>query len=202
MRVKICGITNIEDALYACECGADALGFIFYEGSPRYVSPIVAKEIISNLPPFVEVVGLFVNHTAQEIEDIATFTKIHIAQIHFEADSSFYDSLSVPHIKVIRAKCKDDLLLYKNEYRFVDAFVDEYGGQGKRVNLEWFEGIDTSKIILAGGLNHTNLEELIGYKFYGVDVSSGVEATKGKKDFEKVKKFIQKAKNGFCEINK
>jgi phosphoribosylanthranilate isomerase len=202
MRTKICGITNIEDAQNASDFGADALGFVFYDKSPRCVTKEIAKEIIDTLPPFIKKVGLFVNHTSSEVNEICKYSNIDIAQIHFEATSEFYNSLEIPHIKVIRAKSKDDLTQYSDEYRFVDAFVEEYGGMGKRVNLEWFKDIDTSKIILAGGLTSENLEELAGYGFYGVDVSSGVEVQKGKKDTQKVKEFIQKAKNGICKINK
>jgi phosphoribosylanthranilate isomerase len=202
MRVKICGITNIEDALHACKCGADALGFLFYDKSPRYVTKERAKEIIDSLPPFIERVGLFVNMSAKEVNEIASYCNLSLLQIHFEADEEFYKELDYPYIKVIRAKSKDDILQYQDEYRFVDAFVQEYGGQGKRVNLDWFDGVDKSKIILAGGLNSENLDELLGLGFYGVDVSSGVEATKAKKDSQKVEKFIKKAKNGTCKTNK
>ena len=98
MRVKICGITNLEDALNAVAAGADALGFVFYEKSPRYIELKKAKEIIDQLPPFVQSVGLFVNTHAEQIDLITTKTGIDIAQIHFEADDSFYKSLQTKHI--------------------------------------------------------------------------------------------------------
>jgi phosphoribosylanthranilate isomerase len=202
MRTKICGITNLEDALHACKHGADALGFVFYEKSPRYVTKEIAKQIIDDLPPFVERVGLFVNHSSAEVNEIAAYCNLSTLQIHFEADDSFYEALEYPYIKVVRAKSKDDLLKYNDEYRFVDAFVEEYGGAGKRVNIDWFDDIDKSKIILAGGLNSENLDEIIDLGFYGVDVSSGVEAHKGKKDALKVERFLKKAKNGTCKTNK
>lgn len=193
MRVKICGITNIQDALDAIEAGASALGFVFYPKSARYVEPSVARDIISQLPPFVQCVGLFVNETAQSVNQISKISQIDIAQIHFEADESFYKDLEVRSIKVVRAQSKEDLNLYKNEYRIVDAFVPEYGGEGKRLNLEWFEDIDCSRIILAGGLNANNLKELKGYNFYSLDVSSGVELKKGLKDKQKIINFINRA---------
>ena len=186
MRVKICGITNLEDALYAIDSGADALGFVFYDKSPRYITPIDANLIISKLPPFVEKVGLFVNHSAIEINSISDISKITLAQIHFEADDTLYDELNIPHIKVIRADKKEDILKYADEYRLVDAYVDEYGGMGKRVILEWFDDIDVSKIILAGGLDIGNIYEVLPYSFYGVDVSSSLEKSKGIKDAQKV----------------
>ena len=194
MRVKICGITNLEDALYAIDSGADAQGFVFYDKSPRYITPIDANLIISKLPPFVEKVGLFVNHSAIEINSISDISKITLAQIHFEADDTLYDELNIPHIKVIRADKKEDILKYADEYRLVDAYVDEYGGMGKRVILEWFDDIDVSKIILAGGLDIDNIYEVLPYSFYGVDVSSSLEKSKGIKDAQKVSNFIKKVK--------
>jgi len=194
MKVKICGITNYEDAKFATESGADALGFVFYEKSPRYLSPEKAKEIISLLPPFVIKVALFVNETAKKIDEICDYIGADYAQIHFDVNKEFYESLKTKHIKVIRAKSREDIWKYPNEYRIIDAFVEEYGGSGKRVNLEWFECIDKSKIILAGGLNVDNLDEILNLGFYGIDVSSGVEKEKGKKDFIKIKNFIKKGK--------
>ncbi len=190
MRVKICGITNLEDAINAIEAGADALGFVFYQKSPRYIDPVEAKNIIEQLPPFVQIVGLFVNVSAPQIDFISNMLKLDIAQIHFEADVYFYKSLQSKHIKVVRAKSKEDLELYKDEYRIVDAFVESYGGEGKRINLEWFKGVDCSKIILAGGLTSSNIKELKDFNFYALDVSSGVEKSKGKKDKQKIIDFI------------
>ncbi|MGB5866497.1 MAG: phosphoribosylanthranilate isomerase [Arcobacteraceae bacterium] len=193
MRVKICGITNLKDAIDAIEAGAGALGFVFYPKSARYIEPTTAKEIIKQLPPFVQSVGLFVKETAQNINHISKITNIDLAQIHFEVDDSFYKELKVKPLKVVRAQKKEDLELYKNEYRIVDAFVPQFGGEGKRLNLDWFKDIDCSRIILAGGLNANNLEELKGFKFYSLDVSSGVEVKKGVKDKQKIINFIDKA---------
>jgi len=195
MRVKICGITNSEDALHAIDSGADALGFVFYPASPRYISPAHARTIIEKLPPFVEKVALFVNETAQNIQSICLETGCTLAQIHFDVSDDFYDSLLFPSLKVIRAQKRDDILRYKDEYRLIDAFCEGYGGSGKRLNLEWFEGVDCSKIILAGGLDPDNIASIKTYGFYGADVSSGVEASHGKKDHQKVFDFIGKAKS-------
>ncbi len=194
-RVKICGITNLEDALSAIEFGADALGFVFYEKSPRYIEPDIARSIVEKLPPFIEKVGLFVNTTASKINSTCRASKMTLAQIHYDAGESLYESLELPYVRVIRAICKEDLLRYEDEYRLVDAFVQSFGGEGKRVDLSWFEGIDCSKIILAGGLDAQNLDEVKKYAFFGLDVSSGVEKSKGRKDMKKLKAFLQKAKN-------
>ncbi len=193
MRVKICGITNLKDAMDAITAGASALGFVFYIKSPRYIEPGDAREIIKQLPPFVQCVGLFVNETAQRVNHISQITKINLAQIHFEADNEFYNSLEIKAIKVVRAKAKEDLDLYKEEYRIVDAFVQEYGGEGVRLNIDWFKTIDCSRIILAGGLTANNLIELKEFNFYALDVSTGVEVEKGIKDKQKVIHFINKA---------
>ena len=198
MRVKICGITNLKDALDAIDAGADALGFVFYNKSPRYIDPMLAKQIIEQIPPFVQSVGLFVNEPAAKIDFICKLANINICQIHFEVNDLFYKSLTTKHLKVVRVQKKDDLELYKNEYRIVDAFVESYGGEGKRINLDWFNGIDCSKIIIAGGLNSSNIKELKEYNFYALDVSSGVEESKGKKSKEKINTFIKEA-NVLCK---
>jgi phosphoribosylanthranilate isomerase len=195
MRVKICGITNLQDAMQAIDSGADALGFVFYKESPRYITPSEAKKIIDKLPPFIGRVGLFVNEGIDTIDTISKYCDLTLCQIHFEVDEEALDMIGSKAMPVIRAKEAKDVLQYKERYRLVDAYCEEYGGSGKRLNLEWFKGVDCSKIILAGGLNPENLQELKTYGFYGVDVSSGVEKIKGKKDHAKVSKFIKNAKS-------
>jgi len=196
MRVKICGITNYEDAKLACDYGADALGFVTYPKSPRFVRVEDIAEIIKKLPPFVVKTVLFVNETSDFVNEVMNYTKADLAQIHFEAESGFYERLNCKHIKVIRAKEEGDLELYPDEYKIIDAYVPEYGGSGKRVALEWFENRDNSKTILAGGLTPQNVFEVGRYGFYGVDVSSGVEEKPGKKDRKKLRRFIDLAKYG------
>lgn len=194
MRTKICGITSYEDAINAIDAGADALGFVFYEKSPRYISVAKAKEIIEQLPPFVDKVALFVNVDAQTINSICQETGATLAQLHFDAPKELYKELVVPHIKVIRAQKAEDILNYNDEYRLVDAYCEAFGGAGKRINIEWFKNIDCTKIILAGGLSPSNVSSLKEYGFYGVDVSSGVEKSHGIKDISKVEEFISNAK--------
>ena len=195
MRVKICGITNLEDARIAIDAGADALGFVFYPESPRYISVENAKEIIAQLPPFVEKVALFVNETPENVRSISQETQCTLAQIHFDANDDFFSAVHFPTLRVVRAQKREDILLYPDEYRLIDAYCESFGGSGKRLNIEWFEGIDCSKIILAGGLSPDNIESVKPYGFYGVDVSSGVEASKGKKNPLLVETFIKRAKS-------
>jgi len=195
MRVKICGITNFQDAMQAIEAGADALGFVFYSESPRYIKPADAKKIIDKLPPFIGRVGLFVNEGIDTIDTISNYCDLTLCQIHFEVDEEALDMIGSKALPVIRAKEPKDILQYEDRYRLVDVYCETYGGSGKRLNLEWFDGIDCSKIILAGGLTAENLHELKNHNFYGVDVSSGVERIRGRKDYAKVNKFIQNAKS-------
>ena len=194
MRVKICGITNLKDALHAVECGADALGFIFYNKSPRYITPAAAKRIIDKLPPFVERIGLFVNEGVETIDTVCRYSDISRAQIHFDVDEESLDAIGLQTLPVVRVRSPEDLKKFKDRYRLVDVHSEAYGGTGKRLNLEWFNDVDCSKIILAGGLTPENVVQAKQLGFYGVDVSSGVELIKGKKDPQKVKQFIANAK--------
>ena len=193
MRVKICGITNLEDALNAINAGASALGFVFYKPSPRYIEPLVALKIVENLPPFVQTVALFVNETTDFINKTCKESKMQLAQIIDDENIVDFFKLEVKYLKVLRVKSKEDLNSLKDDYYLVDAFVDEFGGAGKRVALEYFEDIDCSKFILAGGLNSQNLKEIDGYGFFAVDVSSAVEKQKGVKDKQKMIDFVKAA---------
>jgi phosphoribosylanthranilate isomerase len=194
MRVKICGITNLQDALDAVYAGASALGFVFYKKSPRYIEPLKVREIVEKLPPFVQVVGLFVNEDEDFINEICLESKMQLAQIIDDNEIINYDLLKVKYIKVLRVKEEKDLRNLNKEYYLVDAFVDSFGGEGKRVALEWFEDIDCSRLILAGGLTAKNLKEINGFGFYGIDVSSGVESeVKGRKDRQKMVDFLKEA---------
>ena len=193
MRVKICGITNLQDALDAVNAGASALGFVFYANSPRYITPLKAKEIVEKLPPFIQAVGLFVNENENFINEVCNESKMQLAQIIDDNEILNYELLSTKYIKVIRVKSQRDLKNLNKDYYLVDAFVDGFGGEGKRVALEWFEDMDCSKFILAGGLTSNNLKEINGYGFFGVDVSSGVEESKGKKSKQKMIDFVKEA---------
>jgi len=193
MRVKICGITNIQDAFDAINAGASALGFVFYKPSPRYITPNEALKIIEKLPPFVQSVGLFVNEKVELINEICLNSKMQLAQIIDDENSLDYSKLKVKYIKVIRVKSRVDLEKLNDDYYLVDTFVDGFGGKGQRLCLDFFKDLDCSKFILAGGLNSKNLKELNGYGFFALDVSSSVEKEKGKKDKQKMIDFIKVA---------
>jgi len=200
LRVKICGITSYEDAMIAVDAGADALGFVFYDKSPRFIDYENARLIVEKLPPFVERVGLFVNCSVEDVDTVCRQTGMSTAQIHFDVDEEYLKRLKTKVLPVIRAREPKDLLKFSSSYRLIDAYCESYGGAGKRLNIEWFNEIDCSKIIIAGGLNPENVAEVVRYGFYGVDVSSGVEQTIGKKDPAKVKSFIKRAKEAVCDL--
>ena len=194
MWVKICGITNLEDALCAVHAGADALGFVFYPKSLRYISPENAKAIADALPLGIKKIGLFVGVSAEEVNQTCKDAGMDMAQIHFEVDKAFWSALKVPFLRVVRAQNAAEVKTYEELIRLVDAYVESFGGEGKQLDTSWFEGLDTENIILAGGLNPDNVASLKALGFYGVDVSSGVEKAKGIKDHDKIKAFIQRAK--------
>lgn len=199
-QVKICGITNLEDALHAIACGADALGFVFFPGSPRFVDPDRARQIIAELPPFVTTVGLFVNEPPARIREMVDFCGLNTVQLHGdeEPDQCCYPPCRV--IKALRLKAEMDesfFASFPSSALLLDAYVpDKFGGTGHRCDWEKAAAVATShRVILAGGLTPDNVAEAVQQVHpYGVDVSSGVEEKPGKKDPEKVARFIRMAK--------
>ncbi len=202
-RVKICGITNIEDAVAAAEYGADAIGFVFQPKSPRAITPETAKNIVSSLPPFITTIGVFVNESKQEIERIIRYVGLNIVQLHGNEPPDACQ-LNKKVIKAIRVKDLTDLEPLKR-YNVSAFLLDTYsphtmGGTGQIFN--WDIAVEAKKfgrIILAGGLNHENIEEAIKWVLpYGIDVATGVESNKkGEKDHKKLKLFIEKAREAF-----
>ena len=201
-RVKVCGTTRLKDALLAVECGADAIGFIFYKKSPRHVSAKTAKEICSKLPPFVHRVGVFVNETADTVNRIAERCGLDAVQLHGDESPAFCKKIKCRVIKVVRVK---DVASLKEMSRYVvDGFLldtykeDQWGGTGKV--FDWELAVRAKKkgpVILAGGLNPRNVKAAIKkVQPYGVDVSSGVEQSPGKKDPKKVKAFLKAVREG------
>lgn len=199
VKIKICGITNIDDALAAIDYGADALGFVFYEKSPRFISPEKAGHIIRQLPPFVTTVGLFVNENSNAVERITVQNNIDIVQFHGK-ESPAACLLSRRVIKAIRVKELSDLDSlgdYQVSAFLLDTYTEElYGGTGQVFN--WDIAIEAKKfgrIILAGGLTPDNIAKAVKLvRPFAVDVSSGVEMDKGVKDHKKMKLFIERAK--------
>jgi phosphoribosylanthranilate isomerase len=199
VRVKICGITNIDDAAAAVEFGADALGFVFYKASPRHVAPEEARKIILELPPFVTTVGVFVDEERAGVEKTLLEAGIDVAQLH--GDEPPEDcAVGRRAIKAIRVRDMGDVELLRH-YSVSAYLLDTYspdvpGGTGQTFN--WDIAVEAKafgRIILAGGLSPENVSEAVAYvRPFAVDVSSGVEAEKGKKDLSRMKLFIERAK--------
>lgn len=199
--VKICGITNLDDAMDAIECGADLLGFNFYPDSPRYIAPLEAKEIIQNIPTNIERVGVFVNEAADKVIDIALEVDLSFLQFHGDETSEYCNAMGRPWFKAFRLQDEKSLGLipqYHSEWLLVDAYVEKaFGGTG--VVSNWDLARQAKKygnLFLSGGLNPTNIEmALESVKPFAVDVASGVESSPGIKDRFKMDELIKKVKS-------
>jgi len=196
-RVKICGITQLEDAYAAIAAGADALGFVFYEPSPRNISPKKAAELIRQLPAFVTTTALFVNATQALIDRIVLETRIDLLQFHGDESPEFCNQFQRPYIKALRMKPNMDLVSEAKAYATAQAILlDAYqpgipGGTGEVFDWDRIPNDHPAPIILAGGLTADNVASAVSSVApYAVDVSGGVEKSKGIKDAEKVEKFI------------
>lgn len=198
--VKICGITNLEDAMHAVRCKADAVGFIFYEGSPRFIEPDRAAQIAARLPDFTSKVGVFVNADPKYIQEVSARVKLSAVQLTGNEGADDLVGYETSVIKVFRIKPDFDVEVMRNY--LVDAFLLDthagkgYGGTGQ--TFDWNIAVrakEFGKIILSGGLSPDNIEDAVRFvQPYGVDASSGVEAEVGKKDPVKVRNFIARAK--------
>lgn len=199
-RIKICGITNREDALCAVDAGADALGFVFYEQSPRYVLPERVREIISLLPPFVTTVGLFVNASSDTIRQTMRMAGLGVVQLHGDESPEDCHLNRYPVIKAMRVRDADSLAgvdRFRVSALLLDAWNDQhYGGTGESFDWQLAKSLTARQpLILAGGLNPDNVAAAIRVvNPYGVDVSSGVEERPGHKDHTKLRKFIQQVR--------
>ncbi|MFQ5735917.1 MAG: phosphoribosylanthranilate isomerase [Thermodesulfobacteriota bacterium] len=204
VKVKICGITTVVDALVAAEAGADALGFVFWQNSPRYVEPEEAGRITTELPPFVKTVGVFVNEAPENIREIITQAGVDCVQLHGEEGPEDAEEVKratgAPVIKAIRmggqAQLKR-LCAYRVSALLLDAYRKGVpGGTGE--TFDWDLAVQAEgagRIILSGGLNPENVAAAIGRVApYAVDVSSGVESTPGRKDEEKIKRFMEEVR--------
>lgn len=196
-RAKICGITRLEDALAAVEHGADAIGLVFYKPSPRYVSIEQAAAISAALPPFVSVVALFVDPTQAEVNAVLSRVRIDVLQFHGEESEVACAQYSLPYLKVIRVKTDTNLIQYAQAYSTAKALLlDTYsehavGGTGQVFDWSLIPNNLPVPIILAGGLTPENVNEAVKQvKPYAVDVSGGVETSKGIKNSVKIAAFM------------
>ena len=197
-RVKVCGITNSEDAFCAVRLGATALGFVFYEKSPRFVTPAEAGEIIRRLPPFITKVGVFVNAEADYLREAKDVAGFDVYQFHGDEPPGFCAAFGEDYIKAVRVKDSDSLnavKLYDTDAFLFDAYSpDAYGGTGENFSWDVLSGrkLWDKFVILSGGLNSDNVRNAIrAVNPYAVDVSSGVESSPGIKDHTKLKQFME-----------
>jgi phosphoribosylanthranilate isomerase len=206
-RIKICGLTRPEDVAAAVTAGADALGFVFYPASPRYVTPRRAAELMAAVPPFVQTVGLFVNASIDEVAMAGRIAPLMLLQFHGDETPEHSAKLAAaanrPFMQVFRVKedtSAADLLECERSYRaastlfaglLLDTFVDAYGGAGKVFDWSLIPKELAPRVVLSGGLSVQNATEaLLSVRPYAVDISSGVEASKGIKDARKIAAFI------------
>ena len=199
MKIKICGITNIDDAHLCSNLGADAIGFIFYKKSKRYIEPQKASEIIKQLPPFIIKVGVFVNENPQTINEISKEAKLNLVQLHGEETQKDIDIINLPVVKALRVDNNfnySTLNNYKNCSFLLDSFDEkEYGGTGKKFMWQNIPEEIKTKIVLAGGIVQKDLEYIFNkIKPYAIDVSSSLEVYPGKKDEQKVIGFFNEFK--------
>ena len=196
-KIKICGITNLQNAREASELGVDALGFVFFSKSPRYIEPKKARAIINLLPSFILRVGLFVNSPKEEVLSAISESRVNMLQFHGDEDENFCNQFNLPYIKAIAFKDGINLLEYCQQFASSSAIlIDTYsqkmrGGTGKTFNWDLIPKQLPLPLIIAGGLDSKNVSSLIdSVKPYGVDVSGGVELDKGIKDHNMMKNFV------------
>ena len=201
-RVKICGITREQDALAAVEFGADALGFVFYEPSPRYITVRHAAEIARALPPFVSTVALFVNADPDTIAEVVDSVGVDLLQFHGQECPEYCARHRRPWIRAVRVQPETDLLAVRTEFAngrglLLDAYRPGVpGGTGETFDWDRIPRQLAPGIVLAGGLNPDNVGDAVrSVRPYAVDVSGGVEAAKGIKDSAKIKAFIEEVRS-------
>ncbi|HKJ84181.1 MAG TPA: phosphoribosylanthranilate isomerase [Mariprofundaceae bacterium] len=197
-RIKVCGITRVEDALFAADLGVDALGFVFYDKSPRFIPPIKAAAIIRQLPPYVTAAGLFVNPSEADIADVVQHCPLDVLQLHGDESPEFCEAQRRRVVKAVPVAGAEDLHR-AHAYHcpvLLDARAPEgvYGGTGQRFDWRLLEGFEHDHpLILAGGLDAENVEEAVAIRhWFAVDVSSGVESMPGVKDHDKLRDFVSR----------
>ena len=201
-RIKICGITNLDDGLEAIAAGVDALGFVFVPNTPRYITPSQAKLVIKQLPPFITNVGLFVDNEIGEIEDIVNHCKLDAVQLHGNESPEMCTKIRFQtkviksfHVKKEPQVLRNEIENYRVDAYLLDTFIKgKAGGTGQTFDWRIAEGL-SQRIILAGGLTPDNIGTAIAQlQPYGVDVSSGVEKSPGKKDTNKIYSFVRQVR--------
>lgn len=197
-RIKICGITRVEDGIAAAHCGADAIGLVFYPQSSRLVDPASAARIVEALPPFVTTVGLFLDASETEVRDIIGQVRLDLLQFHGDEDADFCQSFGQAFIKAVPMRIGADVEHYAEQFTAAKALLlDSHGGgviggSGKRFDWNKIPTHLDKPIVLAGGLNVDNIVQAVQQvQPYAVDVSSGVEASKGIKDHDLMQQFIR-----------
>ena len=200
--VKICGVTRVEDALAAAHHGAHAIGLVFYAPSPRYIEPDAAAEIVRALPPFVTPVGLFVDAPEAEVREVSTRSGIQLLQFHGGEAPGFCAKFELPYMKAVQVRAGVDLLQYARDFAgaralLLDAYHEGlHGGTGAVFDWSLIPPALPLPVVLSGGLTPENVSEAIRrVKPWAVDVSSGVEASKGIKDVAKIAAFIRGVRN-------
>lgn len=202
-RVKICGITNSEDAERACASGADALGFVFYPQSPRAVDPERVRQIVAGLPPFVVSVGVFVDRPLEEVVEIAERCRLNAVQLHGREDPEYCSRVPLKVIKAFRiagSRLPEEISQYRVDAILLDTYrPDVPGGTGQRFCWDLArQAKKYGRVVLAGGLDCENVADAIArVQPYAVDVSSGVERAPGRKDPALLAEFLRRAK-GAC----
>lgn len=201
VRVKVCGITRSADAQAAIRLGADAIGFVFWQHSTRYIEPAAAAEITATIPPFIAAVGVYVDPDSEWVEESSRIAKLSLLQFHGDETPEFCNRFTLPYIKAVRVKDDTDLLQYAKHYRtaqgiLLDTFAAGMpGGTGHTFDWQLIPKQLSLPLILSGGLNPDNVALAIQEtQPWAVDVSSGVEATKGVKDEKKIFAFMQGVK--------
>ena len=202
-RIKICGITRLQDALDAVALGVDALGFVFVKSSPRCINNKQALAVISQLPPFVQTVGLFMNNSKHEVTEILQAVPLNLLQFHGDESPQFCSSFGLSYIKAIPMGGGVDPVVYANNHAHAVGFLldshaqGESGGSGHAFDWDAVPNGINKPLILAGGLKVENvMSAVVQVRPYAVDVSSGVEALKGVKDREKMAKFVRGVQQG------
>lgn len=197
-KVKICGITRVEDALAAVRFGANAIGFVFWKKSARYLTPAKAQEIIAALPPFITAVGVYVDPDPDWVEETFSVASLNLLQFHGNEDPGFCRQFSRSYIKAMRVRASVDLLQYATRYTgasglLLDTYVEgEPGGTGHAFDWRLIPRELPLPLILSGGLHSGNVTSAIQHaQPWAVDVSSGVESAKGIKDVEKIAAFMR-----------